>query len=88
MKDAKFSKFQSQIVSASASHQATHWGSGGSPQKSHFKGMAVSGSLNMDLAGHEALHTTHPSISFPSTKTTSFELHMASVYGPAITGRQ
>ena len=38
--------FQSTIkVSASAAHHFTHSGSGGSPQKSHFRGMAVSGSL-------------------------------------------
>jgi len=38
--------------------------------------------------GQDARHNTHSSISTPSIITVLLELHSASVYGPAITGKK
>jgi hypothetical protein len=47
--DSPLATDQPTSVNASGSHHLTHWGSGGSPQKSHLSGIPVSGSLKSGL---------------------------------------
>jgi hypothetical protein len=48
-------------LKASLVHHLTQDGSGGSPHKSHFKGISVPGSKKNGFSGHAARHSAHVS---------------------------
>jgi hypothetical protein len=66
-------------VKAPLVHHFTHEGSGGSPHRSHFKGISVPGSKKKGFSGHDALHSIQVLNVSPLMTAKFLEVHFASV---------